>query len=89
MNELPFEEIKIGENKFKRTFSPITESEEYKWHLDGEDRIVKPLNNNDWFIQIDNQLPKPLNETVRINRGQWHRVIKGTTLLEIELTKLV
>jgi hypothetical protein len=40
------------------------------------------------MIQLDNELPKTLNEKVFIPMGMWHRVIKGTGDLEIKLIKI-
>jgi hypothetical protein len=71
----------------KRIFSKDVDSEELKWHRDEEDRIVVPLNQNDWQFQRDNCLPEPLNKEVEIKRGEWHRVIKGTTDLEVKIIK--
>jgi len=71
----------------KRTFSKDVDSEELKWHRDEEDRVVVPLNQNDWQFQRDNCLPEPLNKEVEIKRGEWHRVIKGTTDLEVKIIK--
>ena len=71
----------------KRTFSKDVDSEELKWHRDEEDRIVVPLNQNYWQFQRDNCLPEPLDKEVEIKRGEWHRVIKGTTDLEVKIIK--
>lgn len=83
MNEdLPFEEK--GQI---RTFSKDTDSHELKWHRDNEDRIVTPLNANDWLFQRDNELPEPIDKPISISKGEWHRVIKGSTDLEIKVEK--
>lgn len=70
-----------------RTFSKDVESEELKWHRDREDRIVTPLGQNDWMFQRDNQLPQPMDGEILIPRGEWHRVIKGTTDLVVRVQK--
>jgi hypothetical protein len=70
-----------------RTFSKDVESHELKWHRDEEDRIVTPLGRNDWMFQRDNQLPEPISGEIRIARGEWHRVIKGTTDLVVKIEK--
>ena len=84
---LPFHEINEG-NFFIREFSQDTDSGEFTWHRDRENRIVKSFEKTDWMIQIDNELPKSLNENVYIPMGVWHRVIKGTGDLKIKLIKL-
>jgi len=86
--ELPFIEKKIEDNIFIRVFNQDTDSGQFTWHRDREDRIVESLVETDWMIQIDNQLPKNLNEKVFIPKGVWHRVIKGSGDLKIKLVKL-
>ena len=70
-----------------RTFSQNVDPHELKWHRDEEDRLVTPLNENDWMFQRDNQLPEPIRGPIRIARGEWHRVIKGTTDLVVRIEK--
>ena len=84
---LPFKEVNIKENTFIREFKQDTDSGEYVWHRDREDRIVESIGETDWMIQIDNELPKSLNEKVFIPMGVYHRVIKGTGDLKIKLIK--
>lgn len=86
-NDLPFYE-EVCDNYVIRTFSPEVEFEDLKWHRDREDRIVYPLNNNDWKYQEDNKLPVPLNKEIFIQEGLWHRVIKGTTELKVKIKKI-
>lgn len=85
---LPFEENKLEENTFIREFKQDTDSGHYMWHRDREDRIVESIDETDWTIQIDNELPKSLNVKVFIPMGVYHRVIKGTGDLRIKLIKL-
>lgn len=84
---LPFEEVKLENNTFIREFKQDTDSGEYVWHRDYEDRIVESISETDWMIQIDNELPKSLNDKVFIPIGVYHRVIKGTGDLKIKLIK--
>lgn len=86
-SSLPFTETQEGEF-FIRHFYPDTDSEEFKWHRDREDRIVHVLNENDWQYQEDNKLPVPLQGELYIKKGVYHRVIKGTTPLIIKLKKI-
>jgi len=71
-----------------RTFSKDVDSHELKWHRDEEDRIVVPLEENDWLFQRDNCLPEPIEGEIAIPMGQWHRVIKGTTDLKVRVIKV-
>ena len=85
---LPYKENKIKENVFIREFSQQTDSGEFMWHRDHEDRIIKSIGKTDWLVQIDNELPKSINEEVFIPMGVYHRLIKGSGDLKIELKKL-
>jgi hypothetical protein len=82
---LPFKQKKVSSDKVIRTFSQDTPSEEFKWHRDAEDRIIKPLQETDWKIQIDNQLPVAIKGIMEIPAGVYHRVIKGTGNLHLEI----
>jgi hypothetical protein len=76
----PYTEHKINNNIVIRTFKESTDSEDFMWHRDLEDRVIESLNQNDWQIQLENELPKGVSsgETIVIPKGIWHRVIKGT-----------
>lgn len=84
---LPFQETKLNNNEYIRVFSQDTDSGEYMWHRDREDRIVESIGETDWMIQIDNELPKIIDK-VFVPIGVYHRVIKGTGDLKVKITKL-
>lgn len=84
----PYKEIEIEKNTFIREFSKETDSEEMKWHRDYEDRIIESIGETDWLIQLDNELPKVINNKVFIAKGVYHRLIKGSSDLKIKLIKL-
>lgn len=86
--ELPFKETKIGENTFIREFKNDTDSWELVWHKDQEDRIIESLEETDWLIQIDNELPREIKGEVFIPMCVYHRLIKGKGDLKIKLQKL-
>lgn len=86
--KLPFKETKLGDNEFIRIFSQETDSGDYYWHRDREDRIIESIEKTDWKIQLDNELPKVIEGEVFIPMGVYHRVIKGTGDLKIKLIKL-
>lgn len=85
----PYSEI-INNDLVVRTFKNNVDNDELTWHRDREDRFVVPINENDWFIQMDNELPVRLrvNEEFFIPKNTFHRVIKGSTDLVVEVTKL-
>jgi len=86
---LPFQETKLSDNEFIREFKQDTDSGEMVWHRDREDRIIESIGETDWLIQIDNELPKKIEGKIFIPMGVYHRLIKGTGDLKINLTKLV
>lgn len=88
VNDFPFSQEIIGDNIYLREFSPDVETGELQWHFDEEDRIVESLNENDWLIQFDNELPKSLEKTIFIEKGKYHRIIKGTTPLKLKIKKI-
>lgn len=82
----PYNENKQG-NIIKRTFSEGVSENELVWHRDHEDRIVKVLKETDWMVQFDNELPQKMvvGEEIRIPKNVYHRVIKGSGDLQIEI----
>lgn len=81
---LPFKQTK-EDNKTIRKFSSNLDEEDLKWHYDLEDRVIIPLNDNDWFFQRDNSLPEKLDKKISIRAHEWHRVIKGKSELLVEV----
>lgn len=71
-----------------RTFSEKTNQLELVWHRDREDRIVTALEKTDWKIQLDNEPPEVLSKEVFIPKGVYHRLIKGTGELRVNVKKL-
>jgi hypothetical protein len=85
---LPFQETKLDNNNvFIREFKQNTDSGDYQWHRDREDRIIESIGETDWMIQLDDELPKVIQGEVFIPMGIYHRVIKGTGDLKIKLIK--
>lgn len=84
----PYSEIENG-NIVRRTFSDNVPESELVWHRDHEDRVVLPLNENDWMVQFDNELPRKLivGEEYFIPKNTFHRVIKGSGELQVEIIK--
>lgn len=84
--EFPFQQQHI-EGKIIRTFFPDTEEEELKWHQDLKDRKVTILEDGGWQFQMENSLPNKLSvaEQIFIPKLVWHRVIKGSGKLIVEI----
>lgn len=73
------------DNGKNRTFLQDIDDSELKWHKDNENRFIKPINETDWMVQLDNKLPENFNNGILIKKGVWHRVIKGTSDLTVEI----
>lgn len=86
--EFPFKEKQLEKNTSIREFDENIDSKELIWHKDKEDRIVEVLSNENWFFQMDNELPKKLEGKVFVPKETFHRVIKGTGNLLVKITKL-
>jgi hypothetical protein len=75
------------QNKFIREFKYTVDSSELVWHRDRADRIVKVISGTGWYIQMDNKLPALLVSGVsyHIPRETYHRILKGTDSLVLEI----
>ena len=73
-----------------RTFSPTVNDEELEWHVDYEDRIVTILDGEGWKIQFDEKIPSLLcvGQEIFIKKMSWHRIIKGSGNLIVNIKKL-
>lgn len=85
--DLPFTEKSLGNNQYIREFSSDVDIHELEWHIDREDRTITVIENIDWQVQLDNNLPQLLKETIFIPKETYHRVIKGTGNLKVRITK--
>jgi len=83
----PYSDLGETDGIVVREFSENIDPIELKWHRDDESREIVSINETDWMIQLDNALPTTLNNTVRIPRHEWHRLIKGTGKLTLKIKK--
>lgn len=79
---IPYDE-EVFDGYVVRRFSEDIPDHYLKWHWDEEDRIVTPLHDTDWRFQFDNELPFRIADDIYINKGRYHRLIKGTGDLKI------
>jgi hypothetical protein len=84
----PYKETKLSDNTFIRDFYQETDCGEFMWHRDREDRTIESINETDWLIQLDDELPKKIEGEVFIPMGVYHRLIKGSGDLKIKLQKI-
>jgi hypothetical protein len=88
-NKKPYREKK-SKNKIYRVFDKNILNEELVWHKDKNDRLITILNENDWKIQFDNELPIQLSkgDKIFIPKEHLHRVIKGNNDLKLIIEEL-
>lgn len=67
-----------------RTFSQDIDPIELMWHRDLKNRSVKLLEGSGWKIQLEDSLPSDFTEII-IPKLSWHRVIKGSGNLILEI----
>ena len=87
--DFPFEEEKIDQYNFIRTFPADVDEMDLIWHADKENRIITILEGNGWKFQFDEELPIEMTKgkSISILKGVIHRVIKGNGPLVIKLQK--
>jgi len=86
-NKKPYRDIKVTDKYIIREFNENIDPIELMWHRDNEDSIVEIIGKTDWKIQLDNQLPTSMNESISIPKHMYHRLIKGTGNLKLKIHK--
>lgn len=82
-----WQEVELEPDTVLRTFGEDIDPIELKWHRDDEGRTVVAVDNSDWKIQLENKLPMDITTPIFIERGEWHRLIKGTGKLVVKIIK--
>jgi hypothetical protein len=82
-----YQDLDIDETIVIRTFDESIDPIELRWHRDDEHRTIVSTDSSDWMIQLENKLPQSLETPVFIERGEWHRLIKGNGKLEVKIIK--
>ena len=75
----PYKDLEITNEYIIREFDKNVDPLELLWHRDLQFRTIEIIGETDWKIQLENQLPTSINEPIFIPRGEFHRLIKGTT----------
>ena len=86
-NKKPYIDIEITDKYIIREFNENIDPIELMWHRDNEQRLVEIIGKTDWKIQLDNQLPTSMNESISIPKHMYHRLIKGTGNLKLKIYK--
>lgn len=85
----PYKETFISREQVIRVFDDKTPEEEFVWHRDREDRLIIPMDINDWKFQIDNSLPEDLDKPIFVKKETYHRLIKGSGVLRLRIYKRI
>jgi hypothetical protein len=80
----PYKET-IHNNFIIRILDKNTHENDLVWHRDSSNRIVIPIEGENWKFQFDNKLPQHIKkfEEIVIPKNIYHRVIKGDTPLKL------
>ena len=72
-----------------REFDPNKDDAEFVWHRDMECREIEILDGEGWQFQIEKCLPWLLTKGMvfDIQKGEYHRLIKGVTPLRCRIYK--
>lgn len=80
----PYKELQTQQCLYRKFTQDISD-DELVWHRDENDREVTIMDSTDWMFQFDNQLPFTLKETLFIPKDTYHRLIKGTGTLNVQI----
>lgn len=80
----PYREIQTQTCLYRKFTQDISE-DELVWHRDENDREVTIMDPTDWMFQFDNELPFILKDTLFIPKDTYHRLIKGTGTLNVQI----
>ena len=84
--DFPFQQY-IKEGKMVRVFTTDAPADELKQHQDLKNRKVTVVEDGGWSFQIENELPIKLEDAkqIFIPKLAWHRVLKGSGNLIVEI----
>tara|TARA_R110001599_G_scaffold235874_2_gene435094 strand:- start:66 stop:326 length:261 start_codon:yes stop_codon:yes gene_type:complete len=82
----PYKDSK-NKKEIIREFCKDTDALDLVWHRDSKNREVRVLEGIGWFFQRENSLPKLMSkgDLIKIEKEEWHRIIKGSTTLVVEI----
>ena len=85
--EKPYKDLEVTDKYILREFSQNIDPIELMWHRDLKSRKVTILEGKGWSYQQEDQLPQTLHpgDHIFIPALEYHRIIKGTTDLKIQI----
>jgi mannose-6-phosphate isomerase class I len=84
---IPYQDNIISKDTKIRIFDENIDPIELMWHQDLKLRKITILEGKGWSYQQEDQLPKSLHpgDHIFIPALEYHRIIKGTTNLKIQI----
>ena len=83
----PYTDIETTDTYIIREFNENVDPIELLWHRDNEPHTIEILEDTNWYIQLDNNLPTSLKEHIFIPKHTYHRLIKGDGTLKLKIYK--
>jgi hypothetical protein len=83
----PYTDIETTDTYIIREFNENVDPIELLWHRDSESRTIEILEDTNWQIQLDDNLPTSLKEHIFIPKHTYHRLIKGNGTLKLKIYK--
>ena len=83
----PYIDLENNDFYIIREFSQNIDPVELLWHRDDENRTIEILEDTDWMVQLEDNLPTSLKSPIFIPKHMYHRVIKGTGKLKVKIYK--
>jgi len=83
----PYTDIETTDTYIIREFNENVDPIELLWHRDNESRTIEILEDTNWHIQLDDNLPTSLKEHIFIPKHTYHRLIKGDGTLKLKIYK--
>lgn len=77
----------VKNNIILRWFDPHSDDEEFVWHRDRSNRLVRVVQGSGWKFQFDNEIPQDIQAgtILYIDKNRYHRIIKGSGQLVVEI----
>lgn len=85
-----FNQERLSENTFLRTFREDISKDDLVWHYDLKDRYITVISTSNWMFQFDDELPIKLedNQKLFIPKLKYHRIIKGDGELKVKIEEV-
>jgi len=84
LRDRPYQELKTFDTILRKFKEDLSE-DELVWHRDRRDRKIEIIGLTNWMVQLENEIPQKLQETIFIPKNTYHRLIKGAGDLDLRI----